>query len=66
MARVEPLPREQVAEFEPTFERIEGEFGFLPNSVLTFARKPALLRALADLNAAVFSGSAPAWPRCGC
>jgi AhpD family alkylhydroperoxidase len=57
MARVEPLPRDEAAEFEPVFQGIEGEFGFLPNSVLTFARRPALLRALADLNAAVFSGT---------
>jgi uncharacterized peroxidase-related enzyme len=60
MARVEPLARDELGEFEPLFAKIEGEFGFLPNSVLTFARHPAVLRALGDLNAAVFSGSVDA------
>jgi len=49
MARVEPLQREDLAEFEPVFALVEQGMGFVPSSMLTMARNPALLRAFAGL-----------------
>jgi hypothetical protein len=43
MPRVEPLPREELAEFEPFFQLAEGAMGFVPNSLLTLGHSPALL-----------------------
>ncbi|MBW2498771.1 MAG: carboxymuconolactone decarboxylase family protein [Deltaproteobacteria bacterium] len=53
MPRVEPMKREQLAEFEPFFEMIEGNMGFVPNSMLTLGRRPELLRAFAGLTSQV-------------
>ena len=53
MPRVEPLTREELAEFEPFFAMIEGAMGFVPNSMLTLGRNPELLRAFAGLSGAV-------------
>jgi uncharacterized peroxidase-related enzyme len=53
MPRVEPLTREELAEFEPFFTMIEGAMGFVPNSMLTLGRNPELLRAFAGLSGAV-------------
>jgi uncharacterized peroxidase-related enzyme len=56
MPRVEPLPREELGEFEEAFAMIEEAAGFIPNSMLTMGRSPALLRAFSGLTAAVFAG----------
>ncbi|MAG34600.1 MAG: fusion protein [Deltaproteobacteria bacterium] len=53
MPRVEPLPREELGEFEPFFETIEQVMGFVPNSMLTLGRAPDLLRAFSGLSGAV-------------
>ena len=45
MAHVDPLPRSELAEFEPLFQMVEGSMGFVPNSFLTMARWPKLLSA---------------------
>ena len=45
MAHVDPLPRSELAEFEPLFQMVEGSMGFVPNSFLTMARWPELLSA---------------------
>ncbi|HEY4685140.1 MAG TPA: carboxymuconolactone decarboxylase family protein [Dehalococcoidia bacterium] len=55
MAHVEPLPRETVREFEEAFRPLEERMGFLPNSVLTMARKPDLLKAFSALGRAVYA-----------
>lgn len=49
MPRIPPLPRQELAEFEPLFRIVENLMGFLPNSLLTMARRPDLLRAFAGL-----------------
>lgn len=49
MARIEPIPREQLPEFEPLFELVGRGMGFVPNSLLVMARRPELLRAFAAL-----------------
>lgn len=58
MARIQPVPREALAEFEPLFGLVEQGMGFVPNSMLTMARRPELLRAFAALAGVVLQGGA--------
>jgi uncharacterized peroxidase-related enzyme len=53
MSRLAPLPREAVASLEDILGRSEGRMGFLPNSQLIMARRPEILRAFAQLGAAI-------------
>ena len=57
MPRIDPLPRSELAEFEPTFAMIEQVMGFVPNSLLTLGRAPELLRAFGGLSGAVLGSS---------
>ena len=58
MPRIEPLRREDLAQYESTFRSIEESLGVLPNSTLTMARKPELMEAFARLNAVVMGEGA--------
>lgn len=53
MAHIDPLPAEQLTEFQPMFEQMENMAGFVPNSLKTMARRPALLRGYFALAHAV-------------
>ena len=53
MPRLEPLPPEHTPELKPHFDFFLTTLGFTPNSVLTMQRKPNLVKAFAQLNAAV-------------
>ena len=53
MARLEPLPPESTPELKAHFDFFLGTLGFTPNSVLTMQRKPKMVQAFAQLNAAV-------------
>jgi hypothetical protein len=53
MANVQPLPREQLAEFEPLFAFVERSMGFVPNSLFTMGHRPDILRAFTALAGAV-------------
>lgn len=53
MPRLEALSRPELAEFEPMFRQLEEFFGYLPNDYLTMGHKPAIMKAVADLTAAV-------------
>ncbi len=53
MARIDPLSREELSEFEPFFQIVEQVMGFVPNSLFTLGRRPELLRAFAGLSGAV-------------
>ena len=55
MARIQPVPRDQLPEFEDYFREIEKLAGYLPNAFLTVAHQPALLRGLQALSAALRS-----------
>jgi uncharacterized peroxidase-related enzyme len=48
-----PLPAAHTPELQDHFDFFLTTLGFTPNSVLTMQRKPALVRAFAQLNAAV-------------
>ncbi len=53
MPRLAPLPAVTTPSLKPHFDFFLGTLGFTPNSVLTMQRKPRLVQALAELNAAV-------------
>ena len=53
MPRLHPLPPETTPELKPHFDFFLSTLGFTPNSVLTMQRKPKLVQAFAQLNAAV-------------
>jgi len=54
MARLDPLPRDAVAELDKDFAFFERTLGFVPNSLLTMARRPALARGLIALSRGVY------------
>lgn len=56
MARVAPLRRDQVPELEDAFSQVEQRMGFVPNSMLTMARRPELTRAFGALAQAARAG----------
>lgn len=54
MARLEPLARKDVPELEEYFAPFEQRMGFLPNSLLTMARNPELVRAFSALGRVIY------------
>jgi alkylhydroperoxidase family enzyme len=54
MARLEPLPRNAVAELDDDFAFFERTLGFVPNSLLTMARRPSLAKGLIALSRGVY------------
>ena len=60
MPHIDPLPREDLPQFEENFARYDRVRGFLPNSILTMARRPNIAQAFMDLNQAVlYEGTVP-------
>jgi hypothetical protein len=59
MARVAPLHRDQVPELGETLAQAEERMGFVPNSMLTMARRPEIMRAFASLAQATRMGTVP-------
>ncbi|RMF16409.1 MAG: carboxymuconolactone decarboxylase family protein [Alphaproteobacteria bacterium] len=60
MPHIAPLPRDAVPEFKERFEHYEKTRGFVPNSILTMARRPAIAQAFMELNQAVlYEGTVP-------
>lgn len=57
MARIEPLNRDHVPELHEFFGTFEERMGFLPNSLLTMARFPELVRAFSALGRVVYRPS---------
>ena len=49
MAHIHPLERSELAEFDVVFELTEAAMGFVPRSMFTMGRNPALLQAFAQL-----------------
>ena len=54
MPRLAPLSPEVTPELAETFEQYRRSMGFVPNSVLIMQRRPKLVRALAQLAAAIW------------
>lgn len=60
MPHLEPLDRETLPQFAELFERYDRIRGFLPNSILTMSRRPAIAEAFMRLNQAVlYEGTVP-------
>ena len=53
MARLDPLPPGAVPDVAEVFEKIRATGHYIPNSQLILQRKPAILKALRGLSAAV-------------
>jgi len=53
MPHLDPLPWSAAPEFRERFEHYEKTRGFVPNSILTMSRRPAIAEAFMDLNRAV-------------
>lgn len=53
MAFIEPLPAETTPDLAETFDHFREILGFVPNSLLTMQRRPAIVRAFGELTAAV-------------
>ena len=53
MPRLQPLSPDTTPELKAHFDFFLGTLGFTPNSVLTMQRRPRLVQAFAQLNAAV-------------
>ncbi len=54
MARLTPLARDAMPELDADFAFFERTLGFVPNSLLTMARRPALARGLIALSRGVY------------
>jgi uncharacterized peroxidase-related enzyme len=54
MARLDPLPRNAAPELDNDFAFFERTLGFVPNSLLTMALRPALARGLIALSRGVY------------
>ncbi|MFK7804781.1 MAG: carboxymuconolactone decarboxylase family protein [Anaerolineae bacterium] len=60
MAHLDPLPREELPQYEELFERYDRIRGFLPNSILTMGRRPNIADAFMQLNQAIlYEGTVP-------
>ncbi len=60
MAHVSPLRRDDLPQFKERFDHYERTRGFVPNSILTMARRPRIAEAFMDLNQAVlYEGTVP-------
>ena len=53
MPRIEALPRETLGDLGTLLATAESRMGFVPNSQLIMARRPEILRAFAQLGAAI-------------
>lgn len=53
MAHLDPLPTDATPELADTFRQFEQILGFVPNSLLTMQRRPAIVQAFGVLTSAV-------------
>lgn len=53
MPHLDPLPWEASPQFRERFQHYQDTRGFVPNSILTMQRRPAIAQAFLDLNRAV-------------
>ena len=54
VTRLDPLPSDHTPELKDQFASFLKSLGFVPNSVLTMQRKPALVRAFVGLQSAIW------------
>lgn len=63
MPRIEPLPRETLGDLNTVLAAAESRMGFVPNSQLIMARRPEIVRAFAQLGAAINGPSSTISPQ---
>ncbi len=51
--RLEPLPAEHSPDLEEHFQAVGKNLGFVPNSMLIMQRKPKMVKAFAQMAAAI-------------
>ncbi len=60
MPHLDPLPWEANPQFRDRFQHYQDTRGFVPNSILTMSRRPAIAEAFMNLNKAVlYEGTVP-------
>ena len=60
MPHLEPLPWDANPQFRDRFQHYQDTRGFVPNSILTMSRRPAIAEAFMSLNRAVlYEGTVP-------
>ena len=60
MPHLDPLPWEANPQFRDRFQHYQDTRGFVPNSILTMSRRPAIAEAFMSLNKAVlYEGTVP-------
>jgi uncharacterized peroxidase-related enzyme len=60
--RLAPLPAEHSPDLEEAFEAVARNLGFVPNSLLILQRKPKMVKAFAQMAAAVWSADSKVDP----
>ena len=53
MAHLQPLPKNLHSELEPLFDHYHNTRGFIPNSILTMQRRPAIAKVFMQMNKVV-------------
>lgn len=53
MPRIPTVPRDQLPDFEPMFQLLEGSMGYIPNNMLSMAHWPELLTAFGGIGATI-------------
>jgi uncharacterized peroxidase-related enzyme len=63
MPRIDPVPRQALAHLKTVLEAAESRMGFVPNSQLILAHRPEIVRAFAQLGAAINGPSSTISPQ---
>ena len=63
MPRIDPVPRETLGDLNVVLAMAESRMGFVPNSQLILAHRPEIVRAFAQLGAAINGPSSTISPQ---
>src|SRR5215472_11735907 len=63
MPRIDPVPREALGDLQTVLDAAESRMGFVPNSQLILAHRPEVVRAFAQLGAAINGPSSTISPQ---
>jgi len=63
MPRINPVPRQALGDLDTVFDAAESRMGFVPNSQLILAHRPEIVRAFAQLGAAINGPSSTISPQ---
>ena len=63
MPRIDAAPRQAIGDLNTVLETVESRMGFVPNSQLILAHRPEILRAFAQLGAAINGPSSTISPQ---